>query len=51
MIKQILEISSAARLCVQRRQLIFVRDEEEASVPIEDLSVLVLSNSVITHTQ
>lgn len=52
MIKRILEISSAARLRVRHRQLIVSREgEEDASVPIEDLGILILSNSAITHTQ
>lgn len=31
--------------------MIVVRDEDETSVPVEDLGVLILSNPAITHTQ
>lgn len=52
MIKRIVEISNPAHLRVKHRQLVVVRqDEDDVSVPLEDLGVLILSNPAISHTQ
>jgi len=52
MIKRIVEIASEAHICHKNRQLVVRRaDREDASVPIEDLGVLVLNDPSITMSQ
>lgn len=52
MIKRIVEIGSPAHLSLRRKQLVIEPKEgEKATVPIEDLGVLVLDHPQITHSQ
>jgi CRISP-associated protein Cas1 len=52
MIKRIVEISrGACRLSVKLNQLVILReDKEPASVPIEDIGVLLVDNPAVTYT-
>lgn len=52
MIKRIIEISNPARLSLKNQQMVVDREGfESATVPIEDIGVLILDHSAITHTQ
>lgn len=52
MIKRIVEISNPARLSLKNRQMVVEREGLDlATVPIEDMGVLVLDHPQITHTQ
>ena len=52
MLKRIVEIGSPARLRMEHRQLLVEReDEERASVPIEDLGVLIIDHHAVTYSQ
>lgn len=52
MIKRIIEISTAAKISCKNKQLVVCRQEEnDTSVPIEDIGILILDNPAITHTQ
>jgi CRISPR-associated protein Cas1 len=52
MIKRIVEIGSPARLSLRHGQMVIVRQgEEDATVPIEDLGVLILEHPAVQHTQ
>lgn len=51
MIKRVVEVASPARLSVRHRQLVVTRTEQpEASVPCEDLGVLVVDHPQVTYT-
>ena len=51
MIRRTIEISSAAYLRVNLKQLIISREDEEHSVPFEDIGFLILDNPQITCSQ
>lgn len=52
MISRVVEIGSAAHLHAAHGQLVIKRpDEANASVPFEDLGLLILDSPAITHTQ
>src|SRR5574340_492458 len=52
MIKRIVEIGNPARLSLKNRQMVVEREEfESATVPIEDMGMLILDHPAITHTQ
>lgn len=52
MIKRVVEVGSPARLSLRKGQMVIEREgEEDASVPIEDLGVLILEHPAISHTQ
>ena len=52
MIKRIVEISNPARLYLKHSQMVVERNgQEPASVPVEDLGILILDHPAITHTQ
>lgn len=52
MIKRIVEISNPARLTLKNQQLVINREGyEQATVPVEDIGILILDNPVISHTQ
>lgn len=52
MIKRTIEISSPARLSLKNQQMVIDRDGlESATVPIEDMGVLILDHPQISHSQ
>lgn len=52
MIKRIVEISNQARLSLKNQQMVIDREGfEPATVPVEDMGVLILDHLAITHTQ
>ena len=52
MIKRIVEISNPARLSLKNQQMVIDRDGfESATVPIEDMGVLILDHPQISHSQ
>ena len=52
MIKRIIEISNPARLSLKNQQMVVGREGfDPATVPIEDIGVLILDHPQITHTQ
>ena len=52
MIKRIIEVSTSAKISCKNKQLVVCRPEEaDASIPIEDIGILILDNPAITHTQ
>ena len=52
MIKRIIEVSTAAKVSCKNKQLVVRRKgEDDASIPIEDIGILILDNPAITHTQ
>ncbi|TVM03530.1 MAG: type II CRISPR-associated endonuclease Cas1 [Candidatus Brocadia sp. WS118] len=52
MIKRIVEISNPARLSLKNRQMVVEREGfDSATVPVEDMGVLILDHPQITHTQ
>ena len=52
MIKRIVEISNPARLLLKNQQMVVDREGfESVSVPIEDMGILILDQTAITHTQ
>lgn len=52
MIKRIVEISNPARLSLKNQQMVIDREGfESVSVPIEDMGILILDHTAITHTQ
>ncbi|MCF6149390.1 MAG: type II CRISPR-associated endonuclease Cas1 [Candidatus Kuenenia sp.] len=52
MIKRIVEISNPAKLSLRNRQMVVDREGFDlATVPIEDLGMLILDHPQITHTQ
>ena len=52
MIKRIVEINNQARLSLKNQQMVVDREGfDPATVPIEDMGVLILNHAAITHTQ
>lgn len=52
MIKRIVEIGNPARLSYRNRQMVIEREGfDTATVPVEDLGVLILDHPAISHTQ
>ncbi len=52
MIKRIVEIGNSARLSLKNRQMVVEREGfESATVPIEDMGILILDHPTIIHTQ
>lgn len=52
MIKRIIEVSNPARLSLKNQQMVVEREGfEPATVPVEDMGVLILDHPAISHTQ
>lgn len=52
MIRRIVEISNPAQLSLRNRQMVVDREGfDTATVPIEDMGMLILDHPQITHTQ